>query len=103
MADMQTITPTELAALGEDARIIDVREVDELRSVRLARAVNIPMSTFIDRIDEVPRDETVYILCAAGARSAQVTQYLEQRGYDAVNVSGGIGEWAATGNPVERG
>lgn len=105
---MQTITPSELAAIraekGTDAApIIDVREVDEVDVVRALGAVNIPMSTFLDRIGEVPTDGTVYVICHSGSRSAQVAQYLEQHGYDAVNVSGGTAQWEQSGLPVERG
>ncbi|MEJ3405174.1 rhodanese-like domain-containing protein [Rathayibacter sp. YIM 133350] len=99
---MESITPAELAALGDDAVIIDVREVDEVAQVRVPGALNIPMSQFVDRIGELP-EGTLYVMCAAGARSARVTEFLEQQGYDAINVSGGIGEWAAGGHPVERG
>ena len=42
------------------------------------------------------------MLCHSGGRSARVTQFLEQQGYDAVNVDGGILEWEAQGLPVIR-
>lgn len=61
------------------------------------------MSSFVERIAEVPRDETLYIMCAAGGRSAQVTQYLTQEGFDAVNVAGGISAWVGAGHPIARG
>ncbi|MET0976050.1 MAG: rhodanese-like domain-containing protein [Leifsonia sp.] len=99
---MESISSAELAALDAAASIIDVREVDEVAVVRVPGAVNIPMSSFLDRIDEVPLDATVYIMCAVGGRSAQVTNYLDQRGYDAVNVDGGIIAWEQGGHPVER-
>ena len=60
------------------------------------------MSTIQERLDELP-DGTFYVLCQSGARSARVTQFLEQQGYDAVNVDGGISAWQAAGLPVVRG
>ncbi|MET3919247.1 rhodanese-related sulfurtransferase [Arthrobacter sp. UYEF20] len=39
---------------------------------------------------------------AAGSRSAQAAAYLEDQGYDAVNVAGGINEWQLDGLPVVR-
>jgi rhodanese-related sulfurtransferase len=98
---MQEITPTELSKL-EQAVIIDVREADEVAVAGVPGARHLPMSTFLDHLDEVPREETVYVMCHSGGRSARVTGYLEQQGYDAVNVTGGISEWAASGLPVER-
>jgi len=57
------------------------------------------MSTLPEHLDELP-EGTVYVLCHSGGRSAKVTAYLEQQGYDAVNVSGGITAWQAAGLPV---
>ena len=39
------------------------------------------------------KTETYYIICAAGARSAKVVEYLEDKGIHAVNVEGGMNEW----------
>lgn len=98
---MRSVTPQEFAAL-DGAALIDVREPDELRSVRTEIAQPLPMSTIQERLDELP-DGTVYVLCHSGARSARVAQFLEQQGYDAVNIDGGIVAWEAAGLPVVRG
>lgn len=99
---MREIEVTELGALASPA-IVDVREANEVRAVRASGVVHIPMSEFLERVDEVPDADTVYIICASGARSARVAQYLEQRGIDAVNVAGGTIAWEEAGLPVERG
>ncbi|CAN5503966.1 rhodanese-like domain-containing protein [soil metagenome] len=98
---MKSVTPQELAAIP-GASIIDVREPDELRVVRTEAAIPMPMSTLMDHLDELP-DGPLYILCHSGARSARVASYLEQQGYDAANVTGGILDWEAAGLPVVRG
>ena len=77
-------------------------EPDELRAVRTASAVPIPMGEIASRLDELP-EGTIYVLCHSGGRSARVTQFLEQQGYDAVNIDGGITEWIAAGLPVVSG
>lgn len=99
---MIEIQPTELAAL-DGAIVLDVREDYEFAQQRVPGALSIPISQFIERFDEVPTDETLYVICAVGGRSAQVAQYLEQRGYDAVNVAGGTIAWAEAGLPTESG
>ena len=98
---MKSVTPQEFAAL-EGAALIDVREVGEWNEVHTEAAQLMPMSTIADHLDELP-DGPVYVLCHSGGRSAKVVDYLEQQGYDAVNVSGGITEWQAVGLPVVRG
>ncbi len=99
---MKSVTPREFAALPPDVALIDVREPAELAEVRTERAVPMPMSTFLDHIGELP-DGPIYLLCRSGSRSGRVAEYLEQQGYDAVNIEGGIVEWVATGLPVVRG
>jgi rhodanese-related sulfurtransferase len=98
---MRSVTPQEFAAL-DGAALIDVREPDELRSVRTEVAQSLPMSTLQEHLDELP-DGPVYVLCHSGARSARVAAFLEQQGYEAVNVDGGIVAWEAAGLPVVKG
>lgn len=98
---MKSVTPREFDALGPSAALIDVREPVELAEVRTERAQPMPMSTLLDHLDELP-DQPIYVLCHSGSRSARVAAYLEQQGYDAVNIEGGIVEWEAAGLPVIR-
>lgn len=83
------------------AQLIDVRETDEYAEVRAQGAVNIPMSEFVGRIDEIDLDRDVYVICKLGGRSAQVAEYLEQRGIEAININGGTDGWVAAGLPTE--
>ncbi|NYF12599.1 rhodanese-related sulfurtransferase [Pseudoclavibacter sp. JAI123] len=99
---MQTIDTKQLAELGEQATVIDVRERDEFSEVRIPWASNVPLSELTDRVDEVPEDGPVYLICAAGVRSERAAAYLEQQGKPVVNVLGGMSEWAGSGFTVER-
>ncbi|HEV7741880.1 MAG TPA: rhodanese-like domain-containing protein [Pseudolysinimonas sp.] len=98
---MKSVTPQEFAAL-EGAALIDVREPDEVRAVRTEQGQPMPMSTLQDHLDELP-EGPLYVICHSGGRSARVTAFLEQQGYDVTNVTGGIQEWEAAGLPVVRG
>jgi queuine tRNA-ribosyltransferase len=99
---MQSITPAEVHETT-DAYILDVREPDEVAQARIDGARHIPLSALVERLDEVPRDRTVYVMCHVGGRSAQATQYLEANGVDAVNITGGILGWYRAGLPVTMG
>ena len=99
---MQTISAAAAYELG-DAYIIDGREPEEVARARVDHAVQIPLGSLVERLDEVPRDRTVYLVCHVGGRSAQATQYLETQGFDAVNIDGGIVEWYRAGLPVAVG
>ncbi|MEU5842914.1 rhodanese-like domain-containing protein [Rhodococcus sp. NPDC047139] len=89
------------SGLAEGAAVIDVRERDEYAQVRVPGVKNIPLSEFVARIDEIPTEGTVYVVCAMGGRSLQAAQYLSGRGIDAVSVVGGTDGWARSGRPVE--
>jgi len=101
-AAMQEITPTEVHEL-DGAVILDVREPHELEQARIEGALHIPLGELVARVDEVPRDATVYTLCHIGGRSAQAAAYLESLGVDTVNISGGIVEWHRQGLPLTLG
>jgi rhodanese-related sulfurtransferase len=58
------------------------------------------MSELPGRLSEVPADEPLYVVCRSGGRSARVVAYLAQQGYPAVNVDGGMQDWAASGRAV---
>jgi rhodanese-related sulfurtransferase len=60
------------------------------------------MGQLPSRLAEVPKDGPVYVICHSGNRSAAMVDYLRAQGYDAVNVSGGMADWAARGFAVER-
>ncbi|WP_293830029.1 rhodanese-like domain-containing protein [uncultured Corynebacterium sp.] len=87
-----------------DAQLIDVREPDEYAAVRAEGAVNIPLSEFVARTDEINPDQDIYLICKSGGRSAQAGEYLEQaRGWDnVINVAGGTTTWVEKGLPHQN-
>ena len=84
--------------------LLDVREPNEFVEVRAPGAVLLPTSVFMARIDELPPDRPLLIVCHVGGRSAAVVSYLIRAGRsDVVNVAGGMDAWARAGLPVRRG
>jgi rhodanese-related sulfurtransferase len=83
--------------------ILDVREEDEHEATRIPDVPLIPMSELLERIDEVPADCPLAIVCRSGARSAHVAEYLTEQGEhgEVANLEGGIIAWAAEGLPYE--
>jgi adenylyltransferase/sulfurtransferase len=95
--------PQAHTAVTGGAYLLDVREPWESLERRIAGAVLIPLLELPGRIDELPADRDIYVLCRVGARSRRAVDYLRQSGRPrAVNVAGGIDAWEADGLPVIR-
>lgn len=102
--DVPEIGVDELAeARAAGAPVIDVRETDEYESGHVPGAVHIPLGEVPQRIDEVPQEGTVYVICQGGGRSARATQWYRNQGIEAINVAGGTKAWMDGGRPVVEG
>ena len=98
------VTVAELAAIlsaDPSTPVVDVRNPEEYAAGHVPGAVLIPMHTVPVRLQDIPSDRTVYLVCAVGGRSGQVAAWLEPQGYDVVNVLGGTQAWAMSGHPLE--
>ena len=102
MRELTAKEPHAAWRAGELA-IVDCREQDEHEATRIEGVPLIPMSEFLARIDELPDDRSLAILCRSGSRSGQVADYLTATGEygDVANVEGGLIAWAAEGLPYE--
>jgi rhodanese-related sulfurtransferase len=88
------------ASVPDGAWLLDVREPDEWAAGYAPGARHIPLGQLGTRSTEIPRDETVYVICRSGHRSARAAQALVSGGWEAVNVAGGMQDWAAAGRPM---
>src|SRR3954471_2456046 len=94
----------ELARLGPATiPLVDVRQPAEYAQVHVPGAQLIPLDELPERVEEVPQDARVYVICATGPRSARAVEFLNRQGYDTVNVAGGTKAWLEAGHPVETG
>ena len=74
--------------------MLDVREEWELGVASVPDVVHIPMGEVADRLGELDRNREVVVLCRSGRRSLQVANFLQQNGFQAVNLAGGILAWS---------
>ncbi len=72
------------------AYIVDVRSYGMFIAGHLEGAHNIPLQQLRDRLDEIPRDQPIYVQCNIGQSSYNALKALEGAGFkDLYNVSGG--------------
>jgi rhodanese-related sulfurtransferase len=90
----------EAAAVPADGWLLDVREVDEWVAGHAPEARHIPLGDLGMRSGEIPAEQTVYVICRSGNRSAHAAHALNGAGWHAVNVAGGMHEWEAAGRPM---
>lgn len=108
---MLTISPTireidvhALQTRPPDAVVLDVRELQEYEHGHIPGAINIPQADLASRLDEVPRDRPLMIICQSGMRSLRAAQFLMQMNIGQVaSVKGGTAAWRKAGKPVEAG
>ena len=85
-----------------DHQFIDVREEEEHAEGHIPGAINIPLSEFMARVDEISEDSPVALVCNTGIRSAQAALYLASMGYEELyNLEEGTKGWIKQGHAVE--
>lgn len=98
---MPTVTVAEVAdELPDATTLLDVREDDEWAAGHAPEALHIPLGDLAARLGELPADNSLYVVCRGGGRSARATAFLNANGWDATNVDGGMRAWAAAGKPM---
>lgn len=74
----------------QDGFLLDVREPFELAVENVPNAINIPLGKLRSRLDELPTDREIHVICRSGQRAYYATRILLQNGFRARNVSGGM-------------
>jgi NADPH-dependent 2,4-dienoyl-CoA reductase/sulfur reductase-like enzyme/rhodanese-related sulfurtransferase len=76
---------------GDDSGfLLDVRHPQELAVEHAPGAVNIPLDELRERLDELPRDREIHVICRSGQRAYYATRILLQNGFKARNLAGGM-------------
>lgn len=96
---MKEITANEVQQLidqGKKLNLIDVREVNEVQAGHIPDVMHIPLGLLEFRLHELNKNESYIMVCRSGARSGRATQLLEDNGFDASNMAGGMLAWEGT-------
>ncbi len=83
--------------------ILDVRTAGEYASGHVPTAKNISVDTLANRLQEVPKDEDVYVYCESGVRSTKAANILASAGYDKVhNMRASMRGWRDANYAIEK-
>ncbi len=84
------------------ALVLDVREPAEYAAGHVPGALSIPQADLALRLDELPRERDLLVVCQSGARSARAARFLKQVGFRKVtNLVGGTAGWRQAGLRTE--
>ncbi|MBQ6602838.1 MAG: FAD-dependent oxidoreductase [Eubacterium sp.] len=75
--------------MDKDVFLLDARTPEEYAEGHVPGFVNIPVDELRGRMNEIPKDKTLYIMCQSGIRSYIANRIMCQNGYDCFNFSGG--------------
>ena len=85
------------------ALLVDVREKDEVEQLAydVPKIINIPLSAFEERFNEIPKDKDVVMVCKGGGRRLRAAGLLVNQGYtNVVNMHHGLDCWVQKGFPA---
>lgn len=99
-SDIKNISPQELKTKidnKEDLVLLDVRTPQEFNGPlgHIEGAILIPVQVLADSVKSLEKykDKTVVVYCRSGNRSQVGTRILNENGFDAINMTGGMKEW----------
>ena len=76
--------------IADDFTVIDVRTPEEFNSGHIEESSNVEWEIISSIIDEVKKDQKIYLYCRSGRRSQKATDILINLGYEDVTNLGGI-------------
>jgi rhodanese-related sulfurtransferase len=86
------------------AYILDVRELHEFVQGHIPGAVMIPLGELKDRVNELPKDKEIVVVCLSGGRSKVGLEVLREEGYEkSSSLAGGMNAWKTAGYPTKTG
>ena len=84
-------------------QVLDVRTADEYKSGHINNALQanwLDKNEFNDRTSHLDKNKTVYIYCLSGGRSGAAAEVLRTKGYNVINLEGGINAWKRESKPL---
>lgn len=88
----------------QGAFILDVRQPEEWQQFHIPGATLIPLGELPNRLNEVPKDQEIVVVCRTGHRSAQGRDILLNAGFPKVtSMTGGVTEWQNQGRAIATG
>ena len=83
--------------------VLDVRTPEEWNEFHVPNTTLIPLDELTARVNELPKDQPILVVCRSGNRSQTGRDILLQAGFNAISMDGGLNAWRESGYPVVSG
>ena len=83
--------------------VLDVRTPEEWNEFHVPNTTLIPLDELTARVNELPKDQPILVVCRSGNRSQAGRDILLQAGFDATSMDGGLNAWRDSGYPTVSG
>jgi len=87
----------------EGTFVLDVRTTEEWNEFHAPDTTLIPLDELASRVNELPKDQPIVVVCRSGNRSQTGRDILLQAGLNATSMNGGLTAWRTSGYPVVSG
>jgi len=86
----------------EGTFVLDVRTQEEWDEYHAPNTTLIPLDQLPNRINEIPQDQEIVVICRSGNRSQVGRDILLEAGIENItSAAGGLKAWSAAGYPIE--
>jgi rhodanese-related sulfurtransferase len=100
--NIMSVDARKLVDQKKNIYLLDVRTPQEYAQGRMKGSVLIPINELERRVQEVPKNRPILVLCAAGSRSKLAAGFLVNKGYgDVYNLTDGLSGWYRNGFPLD--
>ena len=92
------------AILKKGVQVLDVRTASEFNGGHIQHALQanwLDKKEFADRTQHLDKSTPIYVYCQAGGRSASAQAFLQEKGYQVINLEGGMSNWKMNNFPVD--
>lgn len=94
MANIKPLEASDKLLEGVNVMLLDVRTPQEIKSDgKIANSLLIPLDSLSRNLNRLDKSKKIIVYCHTGNRSLEATKFLRSRGYDAINMLGGIEAW----------
>jgi rhodanese-related sulfurtransferase len=82
--------------------VLDIRPPQSYEKGHIEGSTNIPLSTLVEKMNALPKEKRIAVVCTIDTNSAFAVAVLRMNGYNAWIVDGGVPGWEKAGKSLVK-